>query len=113
MAAAFDPHFAFFAETPVDHKLYPNHLSATTDPNHLQYFRFFGLMVGKAIFEGVLLKATFARFFLNRFSGANQMDELQSLDPDLYSNLMKLKYYEGDASNLGLYFVVEEDRLGT
>jgi hypothetical protein len=41
------------------------------------------------------------------------MDELQAMDPDLYSNLMKLKYYEGDAADLGLFFAVEEDLLGT
>lgn len=72
------------------------------------------MMVGKAIYEGILLKSHFARFFLTRFSGqqGNQMDELQLLDPVLYSNLMKLKYYAGDAQDLGLYFVIEEDLLG-
>lgn len=25
----FDPHFAFFTETPADHKIYPNYLSST------------------------------------------------------------------------------------
>ena len=40
------------------------------------------------------------------------MDELQSLDPDLYSNLMKLKYHEGDVSEWGLTFAVSEDILG-
>ena len=41
-------------------------------------FRFFGMMVGKAIYEGILLKSHFARFFLTRFGGqqGNQMDEL-------------------------------------
>jgi hypothetical protein len=33
-------------------------------------FRFFGMVVGKAVYEGILLKAQFARFFLNRFGGA-------------------------------------------
>lgn len=26
------------------------------------------MIVGKAVYEGILLKSTFARFFLNRFS---------------------------------------------
>jgi hypothetical protein len=34
------------------------------------------------------------------------------LDPDLYSNLMKLKYYEGNVEDLGLTFAVSEDHLG-
>lgn len=40
------------------------------------------------------------------------MDELRSLDPDLYQNLMKLKYFDGDAEDLGLSFAVSEDLLG-
>ena len=33
---AFDPHYAFFTETPVDHRLYPNYLSAQSHTNHLK-----------------------------------------------------------------------------
>jgi ubiquitin-protein ligase E3 C len=74
----FDPHFAFFTETPLEHKLYPNYLSARSHHNYIDLFRFFGMLVGKSIYEGILLKAYFARFFLNKFSGTggNQMDEL-------------------------------------
>lgn len=76
------------------------------------------MIVGKAIYEGVLLKCNFARFFLNRFtekatgSSRNQVDDLRLLDPDLYNNLMKLKYYEGNAEDLCLTFIIEEDFLG-
>jgi len=109
----FDPHFAFFTET-TDHKIYPNYLSAHSHPNYLALFDFFGMVVGKAIYEGILLKPQFARFFLNKFTGngRNQMDELQSLDPDLYGNLMKLKYFEGNVEEWGLTFAVSEDYLG-
>lgn len=41
------------------------------------------------------------------------MDDLQSLDPELYSNLMKLKYYDGDVEELGLTFAATEDHLGS
>ena len=54
------------------------------------------MIVGKAIFEGILLKATFARFFLNKFvDKGNSVDDLKTLDLELYNNLMYLKYYEG------------------
>lgn len=80
----FDPHYAFFTETPIDHRLYPNYLSADNNPNYKNLFRFFGMIVGKAIFDGILLKASFARFFLNRFAenpgsitgSRNQVDDL-------------------------------------
>jgi ubiquitin-protein ligase E3 C len=33
---AFDPHYAFFTETPIERKLYPNYLSCQSHPNHTQ-----------------------------------------------------------------------------
>lgn len=62
----FDPHYAFFCETENERTLYPNPLSNET-PNFKEYFRLFGILIGKAIYEGVLLKCTFAKFFLNHF----------------------------------------------
>jgi ubiquitin-protein ligase E3 C len=32
----FDPQFAFFAETSIERRLYPNYLSAKTNPNYLK-----------------------------------------------------------------------------
>lgn len=64
----FDPHYGFFTETPLENRLYPNYLSSINNQNYLDLFRFFGMIVGKAIYEGILLKCAFARFFLNRFA---------------------------------------------
>lgn len=107
----FDPQYSFFTETH-ERKLYPSYLSKNIN-NCLDYFKFFGMIVGKAIYEGILLKATFARFFLNKFVGkGNQVDDLKTLDLELYNNLMYLKYYDGDAENLGLTFSVTEEEFG-
>jgi ubiquitin-protein ligase E3 C len=77
----FDPQYTFFLETEKDRTLYPNPVSNQT-PDFARYFRLFGILVGKAIYEGVLLKCTFAKFFLNHFvSKSNQVDDLQALDP--------------------------------
>ena len=78
------------------------------------------MVIGKAMFEGILLKCSFARFFLNKFAenagsitgSRNQVDDLSSLDPDIYKNLMMLKYYEGNTEDLGLKFAINEDYLG-
>lgn len=40
------------------------------------------------------------------------MDDLKTLDLELYKNLMYLKYYEGDAESLGLTFSVTEEEYG-
>ena len=63
----FDPEYAFFKENEGDHKLMPNFMSKSFD-NFRQMFTFFGMIVGKAIFEGCLLKCTFTKTFLNRLA---------------------------------------------
>lgn len=71
------------------------------------------MIVGKAIYEGTLLKCTFARFFLNKFNDkGNQVDDLKTLDPEIYNNLMYLKYYDGNCEDLGLTFAITEDIFG-
>ena len=56
-------------------------------------------MVGKALLEGILLKANFATFFLNHMvNKSNQVDDLKALDSQLYENLLHIKYY--DAGNV-------------
>lgn len=77
----FDPQYTFFLETEKERTLYPNPVSYQI-PAFANYFRLFGILVGKAIYEGVLLKCHFAKFFLNHFvSTSNQVDDLQALDP--------------------------------
>lgn len=40
------------------------------------------------------------------------MDDLASLDPELYNGMVQLKNYKGDVSDLSLSFAVDEDDLG-
>ena len=62
----FDAQYSFFEETK-HRQLFPNALSAKSNPeSFVKQFEFFGKVIGKALFEGVLLKCTFARFFLNK-----------------------------------------------
>ena len=78
----FDPQLALFVETEVDRRHYPNVLSAFEDPeNFRHYYQFIGMIVGKALYEGVLLKCRLARFFLNKVvSKSNQVDDLKAID---------------------------------
>ena len=108
-AEIFDTQYANFTETEKDRKLFPNILSAYNDPqNFRNLFQFFGMIVGKALLEGVLLKANFATFFLNHMvNKSNQVDDLKALDPQLYENLLRIKYYDGgDVADLGLTMAV-------
>ncbi|CAH1986182.1 unnamed protein product [Acanthoscelides obtectus] len=112
----FDPSLNLFKATS-EERLYPSPTSNMQD-NHLQLFEFVGRMLGKAVYEGIVVDVPFASFFLSQVSGqTNQVlyscvDELPSLDPDLYRSLSYVKHYEGDVSDLDLTFSVDEDNLG-
>ena len=103
---AFGPDYALFKSTP-DHMLYPNPSSDILGPHHLQHFHFLGLIVGKALYEGVLIELPLAGFFLSKILGQfNFVDDLPSLDEELYRNLMFLKTYDGDCEDLSLNFAI-------
>ena len=71
---------------------------------------FLGRILGKALYEDVLVDAAFAGFFLTKWLGRiNYLDDLPSLDPELYQGLISLKNYEGDVTDLGLTFSIDEN----
>ncbi|CAH9080391.1 unnamed protein product [Cuscuta europaea] len=110
--AAFDVQYGLFKET-ADHLLYPNPGSGLIHEQHLQYFNFLGTILAKAIFEGILVDIPFATFFLSKLKQKhNYLNDLPSLDPELYRHLIFLKHYDGNLSDLELYFVVVNNDYG-
>lgn len=65
-----------------------------------------------------MVEVPFASFFLSQVLGHTQkalysaMDELPSLDRDLYRSLTFIKHHEGDVADLDLMFSVDEDVMG-
>ncbi|CAH1185168.1 unnamed protein product [Phyllotreta striolata] len=112
----FDPSLNLFKATS-EERLYPSPTSSVQD-NHLQLFDFVGRMLGKAIYEGIVVDVPFASFFLSQVSGQTTqvlyscVDELPSLDPALYRSLSYVKRYESDVGDLDLTFSVDEDSMG-
>ncbi|KAF2369027.1 HECT domain [Trinorchestia longiramus] len=100
-----------------ENQLYPSPSSGLTD-NHLELLEFTGKMLGKALYEGIVVDCPFAGFFLSQVIGEQQsalyssIDQLPSLDPELYKNLTYIKHYEGNVEDLGLTFSYDEERLG-
>lgn len=100
-----------------EERLYPSPTSYLQE-NHLQLFEFVGRMLGKAVYEGIVVDVPFASFFLSQVLGQTAqalyscVDELPSLDAELYKSLNYIKHYEGDVSDLDLTFSVDEDTLG-
>jgi hypothetical protein len=109
---AFSPAIALFKQT-VDNYIYPNPSSGIAHQNHLQLFEFLGKILGKAMYEQILVDVPFAKFFLAKLLGkSNYLYDLPSLDPELYKNLMLLKTFEGNIEDLALNFTIVENEFG-
>lgn len=110
--ASFDVQYGLFKET-ADHLLYPNPGSGMIHEQHLQFFHFLGTLLAKAMFGGILVDLPFATFFLSKLKQKyNYLNDLPSLDPELYRHLIFLKRYEGDISELEVYFVILNNEYG-
>lgn len=112
---AFSPEYGFFLETE-EHLLYPNpgaRFLVDTRKEVLDRYRFLGRVLAKAVYENILVEPQFAAFFLNKLLGKfNYIDDLHSLDPELYTSLMRLKHYDGNVEDLALTFSVTEKEFG-
>jgi len=110
---AFDADLGLFAHT-ASQRLYPSPNSELADPNHLRLFEFVGRMLGKAVYEGIVLDLSLADFFVAKLLGKhNSLDELPSLDSQLHASLDVVKHYEGDVEgDLCLSFTVEQEAFG-
>ncbi|KAG0192795.1 hypothetical protein DFQ28_007699 [Apophysomyces sp. BC1034] len=109
---AFDTNYGLFIAT-ADQLLYPNPSPYATEGTQLAYFEFVGLMIGKALYEDILLDVAFAEFFLKKCLGrVNYLDDLPSLDPELYKGLITVKNFPGNVEDLCLDFTLTENEFG-
>ncbi|XP_075390192.1 ubiquitin-protein ligase E3B isoform X1 [Tenrec ecaudatus] len=113
----FDPALNLFKTTSGDERLYPSPTSSIHE-DYLQLFEFVGKMLGKAVYEGIVVDVPFASFFLSQLLGHHHsvfyssVDELPSLDSEFYKNLTSIKRYDGDIADLGLTLSYDEDVMG-
>ncbi|XP_968359.1 ubiquitin-protein ligase E3C [Tribolium castaneum] len=112
LKTAFDPNRGFFLLT-ADNTLYPNPNVHLIVENFMEHYYFIGRLVGKAIFENILVDLPLAEFFLAKLLvDRASAHYLKSLDPVLYRNLLYLRDYPGDVSDLGLDFTTVNNDLG-
>lgn len=98
-----------------DNKLYPNPSVGKIVEDFQKHYYFIGRMLGKALYENLLVELPLADFFLSKLAGKHSdvdVHQLASLDPVLHRNLLSLKAYEGDVEDLGLDFTVVVNELG-
>lgn len=75
--------------------------------HQLNWYRFIGRILGKALYEGILVDVAFASFFLAKWLGKQSyLDDLASLDPELYNGLIFLKHYDQNFEDLSLNFTI-------
>jgi len=87
----------------------------------LQRYEFLGRIIGKCLYENILVDVDFAGFFLLKWAltgGHGQapnesgyranINDLRDFDEGLYQGLLKLKNYTGDVSDFGLTFSVTD-----
>lgn len=112
-----NPEFNLFQVTDSEQQLYPSASSFYLE-DHLRMFEFVGKLIGKAVYEGHVIDVQFAPFFLRQIIGCQQrsynysfLDDLASLDKELYKNLKYIKQ-ASDVSELGLTFTHSEMQFG-
>ncbi|KIX04114.1 uncharacterized protein Z518_07667 [Rhinocladiella mackenziei CBS 650.93] len=88
----------------------------------LRRFQFLGRVVGKCLYEGILIDVNFAGFFLLKWAltggttvGSNEsayratINDVREYDEELYHGLLKLKNYPGDVeADFSLDFTVTD-----
>jgi ubiquitin-protein ligase E3 C len=87
----------------------------------LQRYEFLGRIIGKCLYEGILVDVNFAPFFLRKWaltggtgsapreSGYRAtLNDLRDLDEGLYQGLHQLKNYKGDVEDFALNFTVTD-----
>ncbi|KAI9889688.1 MAG: hypothetical protein M1814_005089 [Vezdaea aestivalis] len=122
------------------HLLYPNPSILERKKQQMQYltsaestsnvrdimkrYEFLGRVIGKCLYEGILLDVGFVGFFLLKWAltggtGAAprettyraSLNDLRDLDEALYQGLLKLKNYDGNVEDFSLDFTVTDDLI--
>lgn len=106
----FDPNYALFQPCAADKLTYQPNRASWVNPEHLSFFKFVGRVIGKAIYDGRLLDAYFARSLYRQLL-CKQVDykDVEWVDPEYYNSLCWI--LENDPSPLDLNFSVEADEV--
>ncbi|KAF2153906.1 hypothetical protein K461DRAFT_276962, partial [Myriangium duriaei CBS 260.36] len=140
-ANAFSPEYGLFKSTD-QHLLYPNptameelrrkfddsevYLIGDVFEDHVRWmlneYEYAGRIIGKCLYEGILVDISFAGFFLNKWATAGStssnsqesayrtnINDLRDLDEELYQGLLSLKNYEGNAEDMALTFSITDE----
>ncbi|KAI6119856.1 hypothetical protein EDD16DRAFT_1895336 [Pisolithus croceorrhizus] len=107
----FDPNYALFQPCAADKLTYQPNKNSWVNPEHLSFFKFVGRVIGKAIYDGRLLDAYFAKSLYRQLLGKPvDYRDVEWVDPEYYNSLCWI--LENDPTPLELTFSVEADEFG-
>lgn len=100
---AFSPEYGLFSANS-DNRMYPFPGAFAMHPDAEKLFRFLGKVVGKAIYEMMLLEPQFSRAFLNRvLCRESDIEDVASVDRDLHRGMWQTRQHP-NVEELGLSF---------
>lgn len=106
----FNPNNALFQPCAADKLTYQPNKNSWVNPEHLSFFKFVGRVIGKAIYDGRLLDAYFARSLYRQLLGKPvDYKDVEWVDPEYYNSLCWI--LENDPTALDLTFSVEADEV--
>ncbi|TQS37775.1 hypothetical protein Golomagni_01736, partial [Golovinomyces magnicellulatus] len=82
----------------------------------LQRYEFLGRIIGKCLYEGILVDIGLAGFFLLKWSASGMtgsdyranINDLRDLDESLYQGILQLKNYDGNVEDFSLDFTITD-----
>ena len=84
----FNPDWGLFQLAPSGEACYEPNKHSSINPEHLNYFCFVGRLIGKALYDGVLLDAYFTRPIYKHLLGQPlTFEDMEGVDPDYYKNI--------------------------
>jgi len=106
----FDPNNALFQPCAADKLTYQPNKNSWVNPEHLSFFKFVGRVIGKAIYDGRLLDAYFAKSLYRQILGKPvDYRDVEWVDPEYFNSLCWI--LENDPTLLELTFSVEADEV--
>ena len=109
----FNPNYALFVLSENGVSFQPNSLSSI-NKEHIQFFKFVGRIIGKALCDGQSLDVYFTRSFYKHILGQEvTYQDMEDLDVEFYKSLKALMEINLNESDLHeYYFAYDEEEFG-
>merc|ERR1711884_518 len=109
----FNPMYALFKVSPGDKVTYMIYEQSQTNPNHLDYFKFVGRVIAKAIYDNKHLECYFTRsFYKHILAKTVKYTDMESEDYAFYKGLEFLMHNKVEDLGYDLTFSTEIQEFG-